>query len=214
MAGEFTEKDLSGWMPVSEAIKLAEAAYGDFALAANTLAGRLKIAAIRAGAEYSGIEGAGKLTGVVEIAAQHWGLLRSPTHAVDFWRTGELLLLIPSRVDVMGVPYGPGDYVRYLGVRIEPIAFRALLAGAPNPPAPAAATPSAPPKESDEGDAAKPRIQDDWLTAWAELFNRFYSHEDAEFALKSARGMFHDKRVARDRVRPLVQRPRGRRPSK
>jgi len=53
-------------------------------------------------------------------------------------------------------------------------------------------------------DAAKPRIQDEWLRQWAALFNQLYPNAIEDFAVKSAKGMFHDKQVARDRIRPLL----------
>jgi hypothetical protein len=51
---------------------------------------------------------------------------------------------------------------------------------------------------------AKPRIGDEPLAGWAELFKRCYPSADQELALASARGMFPDKHVSRDRVRALI----------
>ena len=61
-------------------------------------------------------------------------------------------------------------------------------------------------------ETAKPRIGDDPLAAWAELFKRLYPGADQDFALSSARGMFPDKHVSRDRVRALIPARRPGRP--
>jgi len=53
-------------------------------------------------------------------------------------------------------------------------------------------------------ESAKPRVQDDWLKGWADLFNRLYPLATEEHSVKSAKGMFHDKQVARDRIRSFL----------
>jgi hypothetical protein len=126
---KLTADELATWLTVTETMAEAQAAYGSFELAANTIASRLKVHALRTGADFAGIEGSGKLSEApVEISPQHWALWTRPTDP-DFWKTGELHLTLPlderrGRVEIFG----------YYGVKFEPVALRALLASIPKPP--------------------------------------------------------------------------------
>jgi hypothetical protein len=126
---KLTAEELATWLTVTETMAEAQAAYGSFELAANTIASRLKVHALRTGADFAGIEGSGKLSEApVEISPRHWALWTRPTDP-DFWKTGELHLTLPlderrGRVEIFG----------YYGVKFEPVALRALLASIPKPP--------------------------------------------------------------------------------
>jgi hypothetical protein len=162
----------------------------------NALADRLRTGLARAGAEHRTLQLRNPETGPLEIPQYHWptdGLFQN-----DLWQTGQLTVFARQR----SAPYEQERY-DYYGVRFDPIGIDALWAAAGKVRQGRAF-------EVTAADDSRPRIQDAWLEAWADLFNKLYPDKDADFALKSAQGMFHDKSVSRDRVRPLVRRGRGR----
>ena len=175
--------------------------------AKGALMGRLKGGLITAVAESSSRETSPRPTGPVRIEAAHWGYVSSSA-ANAFWITGDTRIYIPNR-DQMG-----GISTFYYGVRLDPVAVRAMippdlpdrrkakwLKATPK----VIAEPPAPTLELVDKPIFKgPRVASAHLEAWHKLYCQTYPGTTSEeHALLSARGMFPGKSVSRDAVRGL-----------
>jgi hypothetical protein len=189
-------KDFADWLTPRAAVQMLEPEFGTDShsyIAKNTLLERLR------GSEIRAVAGT---TEIYAIDASDW------THIDEnnfLWTSGDVTFEWMS---------GSGYYLerhttRHYHVRLDRAGVRALL---PPTPHPRTVTVQRDDAETDANDdpvdqASKgPRVSDPALKAWYEVYRSVYSgssEDTEENAMKSARGMFPGKSVARDRVRAL-----------
>jgi hypothetical protein len=211
---KLTARELETWIPAKRALERMIACGPNHGEATEALWKLLVTGHLRSGAEHHTVE-IPRLQngGVIEIEDTRWRNFGEPWQSA-LWSTGQASLSIES--DGHGYRRDPESLVTYFGVRFEPIALAKTLAGLGEKPQ-VALQPSVPSDASQDraGDSAKSRIGDEPLAAWAAVFNKYYPGASLQEAWDSARGMFPDKRVSRERVDALLpKRERGRRKGK
>ena len=197
---KLTEEEFASWIPIRKAIG-QPVEIGGLEPAKQEIWSRLRAGILRSGAENWTINPNDPPGGVIEVEQDRWGSLQVVTDS--WWQTGRVTLW-RDEGNRTGHGYRrPTSAVEYFGMRVDPEGLMKFTGR----PVPTTLKHAASDLASEEG---KPRIRDDWLADWAALFNKLYPDKDADFAWRSAKGMFPDKSVSRDRVRPLVPRSRGR----
>ena len=132
-----------------------------------------------------------------------WQNARTEWLHSDLWSTGQISIEIPIASRAFS---GDTQELKLFGVRFDPAGINQIIQDAggavPKPTVPA---PVAPSEDADDS-AQKKRVSEADLKAWHELYSRLYPGNgySIEHAVESAKGMFPDKSVARDRVRELV----------
>jgi hypothetical protein len=164
---KLTAEELETWIPATQAIQRVTEAYaGNAQYAFYALGASLKLGALRAGADYAGVTGAGKLADAIEISVQHWGLIPDFGFETVFWETGILELEIPGPTEQPRMGYRTlrsGDTLTYVGVRFEPEGLEKIISAAPKGKPPA----SAPEGAKDKGGRPPREDWDDILAAAA-----------------------------------------------
>jgi hypothetical protein len=183
------------WLSVPESLAKIETAFGSEDVAKHLIVQRLLSAKLTSGAESSTCDNSygRSTTKEIVIPAEDWKFFAS---SAAFWSSGDLYLDFGYR----NTSYQK-TIVWYHAVRLEPNGVEALLATAPTKLIPAKTEQAGEPEQK-----GKP-VTDPNLALWAALYNSVYggtTTDTLDFAWKSAQGMFPDKSVARDRVRPLV----------
>ncbi|WP_422059122.1 hypothetical protein [Sphingopyxis sp.] len=106
-----------------------------------------------------------------------------------FWETGYFRILVP---ETMGRTSWQGE-IEFFGIRFWP---DGLPGGVDNP------LPSQRQEPSGD-DALKPDVSQADLDRWHEIFTAIHPNAVEDFAIRSARAMFPENKVARQRVRDL-----------
>jgi hypothetical protein len=200
-----TAEDIARWLTPSQAVNLVDAAYENKQLSTRALLDRLRGEMVQAVAAYCVVQlggGASRRLTIAGVPATHWEKMFSSD---QFWITGQF--------DCVARPQGFSQLAtfRYFDVRFEPEDVRAIIAHLSIPD-----TIQAPsePEPAQKG----PPVSEAHLQAWFDVYRKVYGGspgDTLENALKSARGMFHDRFVSRDRVRDLAGgRTPGRKPRK
>lgn len=211
------EEEFRKWLKPTKAVELVAKATGDWNVAQQAILRRaitsteVRIAVRAESIEYSQGNETRKFHPFCPV----------PDRVLKGWEASELggnLDLWRSNGDALWV-FRPvsGSFLptkwRFYNIRFDPVGI-AKLAGIEPP------TPSQPKPLVETGtDAAEPPdtrkpVSQSHLEQWAHLFNKLYPDAPEELGVKSAKGMFPDKSVGRDRVRPLLpKRERGRRPT-
>jgi hypothetical protein len=107
-----------------------------------------------------------------------------------FWETGYFRILVPEN---MGRTSWRGE-IEFFGTRFWP---DGLPGGADNP------LPSTDRQEPGSDDTLKPDVSKADLERWHEVFSGIHPNTVEDFAIRSARAMFPDNKVSRQRVRDL-----------
>jgi len=206
-----TDESLATWLTPREAVELLSPWYSGHRVVEAALLERLMGGLINAHARSSahGQHG-GTPTSPVFVPNTHWGSLSGPTGANRFWETGDARMFFRHN----------GDIIRYYGIRFDPDGVSALLpknsdknhpeSAVPKLAEPAALAAADDPKP--ELEQPGPRVSDPALQAWYSAYQSAYqvAEQTEAHAVRSAKGMFHDKSVARDRIRTLLgSRKRG-----
>lgn len=190
------EKAFAHWMTTLEAVAHLDSVFGSGSnsfTSKHTLLGRLRGAMVQGAAKtYARSDSQGRLAFQL-IEPQTW------THVSEtgiFWDTGDLIYRVHDR-------YGSTAELSYFDVRFEPDAVRAIAAPAAKS---KSGNPTPPPSDELAEEIQKgPRVTDESLKVWYELYRKTYTGAaDTEAnALASAAGMFPGKSIARERVRAL-----------
>lgn len=213
MTEKLTPIDYAGWIT---ARRLADKFYAlqDFTASVNSLADKLRVGLVHAAAGYVSVNLSQADRGPVRIPREHWKEIKALARD-DLWQTGQVSVWVQEHLRSEKVRYD------YHDVRFELSGVGEMLATmmpAPSPPLEflggltsvdedAAQTAIDLPELPDK----RPRVTDPHLRAWHDVYMNIYGDKQPlPHAVASAKGMFPDKSVGRDRVRDLFpERKRG-----
>jgi hypothetical protein len=197
-----------GWLTPKRAIETLKPAY-DYAFAKTDLYAKLKAGLL--------VSYAAKIYGANDYEVTHVEISASVWREVDslrlvgchFWETGNFITEI--HVGNMGISL---DGINYIGVRFDPEGIKAILDEhgisstspiAEMPTQEIASDQSSPPANAVPKET-RPKAEPAHLKAWFDAYQSVYSETDLntlDFAWESAKGMFPDKWVIRDRVHEM-----------
>jgi hypothetical protein len=192
----FGEADFSTWIPARDAHEAVVFVVKDYAVAKEKLLSRLVAGLIEARAEYMYSQSD---YGEKQLNPNKYILLKSgvwrevlehPQTYARFWESSDLVLELE----------GSNSIERLLDVRFN----RAQMAKlAPQFAQPHPHTAGLPAGKSEPAPEKRPVAKAD-LARWAEIFVKVHPDFGEPFALQSARAMFPDKSVGRDRMRDAI----------
>jgi hypothetical protein len=190
---DLTPEDIADWLTPRQALAILDEVFREADLSKAELLERLRGGMVQAISIHASIDGRVRAAGAItEISTDDW---RKIWGSDTVWVTGTLSVEIKERGS-----YG-SSALRYFDVRFEPSGINAIVAPL---------LPSKPPSKDEAIDDDVPRgppVSPDALKAWFDVYQKVYGNTPADTldnALKSARGMFPGKFVARDRIRDLA----------
>jgi hypothetical protein len=193
MASDLPENAFAHWMTPLQAVQLLDSVFDKNShsyISKHTLLERLRGKMVRAVARTSARNDMQKREEFADIDPGHWGHV---SETDIFWNTGDLTYSIIDR-------YERVEH-RQFDVRFEPEAVRAIVAPAAKTKSvsPGSTASDTPTEEIQKG----PAVSDAHLKAWFEVYRQVYPDGTEMHAWESARGMFLEKSVSRDRIRDL-----------
>jgi hypothetical protein len=226
MADELLEEKFKTWLMPSAALKRVNTIFQSEDVSIRAIILRLEGGQIKSashGYSYEYDDRTNKYSAITLISSDHWKAFHRLIRSADFWKTGDIRFAFgPSQKAYIPGLSGVLRAASYFNVRLDPQGLNALLASAfgepglmPRPDDDVKAPIATLPTEALE---RGPRVSDEWLSGWLELFRKTYGNTDQDTlatAWASAKGMFPDKSVARDRVHALLSgRKTGKKPGK
>ena len=190
MSPEAPKFDITNWLTPAEAIKILEPALGEKSIIA--LLERLRGAMIEVAAYDTRIEGASKNIQFGVLKASVWKDVSSHD---PVWEIGDLTHQAFDERHRQWVT------VRHYSLRLKPADVEAIV-----PPKRASDTGTSENSQIDEAPDKRSPVSEAHLKHWYYAYQKAYggTGSDTEpHALKSAQGMFPDKRVTREAVRKL-----------
>jgi hypothetical protein len=221
-----TPQTIANWLNPRDTEERLGEVIKNGALVVPTLLNRVRAGLIQTAAMYSVWENPDRFDQSssdkpVLIPAEHWAFYHHLEIEDQYalWDTGDICFEMGTNEGFDTVS------VRYFGVRFDPAGIEEMIASAA-PTRPRISHPAPSPlafleqltrREQPEPEEPQvgPPVSPEHLRAWFELYQRAYSGAaDTEAnALASARGMFPDKMVSRERIRELRgSQKRGRKP--
>lgn len=138
------------------------------------------------------------------VETSDWESVSSQFPHSPFWLSGDLQTTIRD-------DYGNSEDISFFGVRFDPAGMQAILDGAPGRRSLASTASQIGPSQTDPEETGPPVSATD-LRVWLEAYTEVYGgkpEDTVPFAWESAKGMFPNKSVSRQKVRDLLA---GRKP--
>jgi hypothetical protein len=210
-----TDEEYATWRTPANALKHVATILEDEERGKTAIITRLRGGMIRAAARGMAVETAGSRTlrdaSIGLIRPEAWIWYDTLTHGKNFWQTSDFQFSPPG---------APPKTMMYYSVRFEIVGLHALMHGllGEDRPISLATVGMAAPRKDEDKEQKGPRLPDDLLRRWFELYQRAYQDTPQDTlvnARKSARGMFPGHSIARDRIDELCKgRKTGRKTSR